>query len=179
MVKKNLFGLIAFLVGVVLVFALVGCKGDADNSSSSLASDISGDGGSTPGSGLPGPAEQTGQGSGWPSAKLSAYSHGGWNQSAGLSGISWVERHVSGRDIYFLDITFTSATENTKDSINDYLESWVSVTPNWIQNEQNIFEVTYRYKFVDSFQYSVFVAYNTSLGNFIQLTRVSEVSELQ
>ena len=177
MLRKNLSGLITFLVGFALVFALVGCGGDVDNSSPSLAPDISDDGGPTSGSGLPGPAEQTGQGSGWPSAKLSPYSHGGWNQPAGLSGISWVERHIGGRDIYFLEITFSSATETTRNSITDYLESWASET-NWIQDDPNNFEVTY-VKVVDSVNYSVIVKCDVSTGGYINVGRVSGVSELQ
>ena len=158
--------MITFLVGIVLVFALAGCGGNDDNSDPSLSP------------GLPGPAEQIDQGSGWPSAKLSDYSLGGWGQPTGISGISWEERQAGGEDYYMFTITFTSATAATKDSINGYLEPWASATPNWIQNEQNTFEVTYQ-KVVGSFQYSVYVSYNTSLGNFIQLTRVSGMSELQ
>ena len=120
MFRKNLFI-------VMLLLTLVGCKDDSNNSNQSP--------------GLPGPTEQVGQGSGWPSAKLPDYSLAGWAQPTGLSGISWAERQAGGQDYYFLDIAFTSATVATKDSINNYLETWASASPNWIQDDQNSFEV--------------------------------------
>ena len=127
MLRKNIFVAMTFLLGVALLFVLIGCGSADDNSS--------------PSPGLPGPAEQIDQGSGWPSSKLPDYSLGSWAQPAGLSGISWVERQAGGQDYYFLDITFTSATAATKDSINGYLEPWASASPNWIQDDQNSFEV--------------------------------------
>ena len=148
--RKSPFTMMTLLTGVV--FALVGCVSHADNLSPSV------------GSGLPAPAERTGQDSGWPSSsKLSEYSLGGWNQPAGIGGIMWTETQ-SGQNYYVLGITFTQATAATRNSINNYLKSWAQETTWTVNNDATgTYEVTY-VKTVGNTQYTVYATWNTQNG---------------
>jgi hypothetical protein len=166
MLKKNLFGVLTLLVGVMFVFGIAGCESD-DNPSNSNTEDA-----------LPSPRVKIGEGSGWPSAKLPDYNHESWAQPVGLSGVSWEEWQAGAGAMvsYFLDISFTSATVATKNSIDDYLEPWASDT-NWIKTDPNDFEVTYTIV-VGSYHYGVIISCNISTGGYINLTRISGYNPL-
>jgi hypothetical protein len=170
MSKKCFFSVIVLLLGFSSIFGFLGCK-SSDSSNPSL----------NPGSGgdvMPGPSIKIGEGSGWPSSKLPDYNHTGWTQPTGLSGVKWEERQFgAGATItYFLEVTFTSATVATKNSIDDYLGSW-STNTNWIKTDPNDFEVTYTI-LVGSTYYGVQISCNILTGGYIVLTRMTGYNPL-
>ena len=116
---------------------------------------------------------------GWPPvAKLAEYNLGGWTQPAGISGIQWVETTNGNQQtgyFYTLGITFTAATVETKNTMDDFLKSWTSpelIT--WTETGPEVFEVTYL-KYVGEVQYSVYATFNTVNGGSgsFSLRRVS------
>jgi hypothetical protein len=127
---------------------------------------------SNPGTGLPGPGAQVGQGSGWPSSsKLSEYSLAGWGQPEGLGGITWTETKITDT-YYFLNINFTSAAAATRNGIDNFLGPWDSSEPNWMQDGETV-SVTYVKRGGD-FRYGVIVYYELSTGGYIVLDRIHE-----
>ena len=167
--KTKFFVLSMLILALAVGLSFVGCEPDND-----LISVGGNDNPSNPSAGdpsLPGPGTQVSQGSGWPSSgKLSEYTIVGWNQPAGLGGITWTETKIT--ETYFsLNITFTDATAATQNSIDDFLAFWATET-NPISDGQTV-SVTY-VKRGGILRYGIIVYYELSTGGYIIIDRVSE-----
>jgi hypothetical protein len=109
---KTVFAVMALLLGVVMVFTLIGCdNGNGGNENNGNPYNPYGD-----------------EGTGWLSSKLSTYGLGGMSQPSGMSNIEWWEyEHYTGYEYPVIYITF-NGTANTNTAIQQYFSNngWVS-----------------------------------------------------
>jgi hypothetical protein len=97
MQKTNkIFGVITLIVGIMLIFSLIGCDSSTNDDSGY---------------------------DGWPpSSELAKFQLSGWTQPAGISGITWAHTGNTAA-LLALQIQFSGATADTADSINNYIQT--------------------------------------------------------
>ena len=146
MSKKGLFGSAVLIIGILLIFSLIGCDGLNNENNDN---------------------------DGWPpSSELNKFLLGGWDQPVGLSGINWGYT-LNTTDMLFMQIQFTTASSETAADIRNSITSlgYTNDLPGGVIDDGPVHYHSVFEKEDAVYEYAVNYTFDVPGGGGIQLLR--------